>query len=58
MRGVDAAVYAFGLDAVRRQLDAEVIVEDAVPPHAPYELRLGIKGGGTLGRAIGLERDR
>jgi hypothetical protein len=55
--GVDATVYAFGLDAIRRQLDAEVIVEYAVPAGAPRALRLGIKAG-MLGRAIGLERAR
>jgi hypothetical protein len=57
--GVDATAYAFGLEAVRRQLDAEVIVEYAVPPNAPRDLRLGIRvPGSTLGRAIGLERAR
>lgn len=58
IRGLDATAYAFGLEAVRRQLDAEVIVEYAVPPMAPHELRLGIRLPGTLGRAIGLERVR
>jgi hypothetical protein len=58
VRGVDASVYAFGLEAVRRQLDSEVIVEYAVPPNAPRDLRLGIGFAGTLGRAIGLERAR
>jgi hypothetical protein len=58
VRGVDATVYAFGLEAVRRQLDSEVIVEYTVPPNAPRDLRLGIGVPGTLGRAIGLDRAR
>jgi hypothetical protein len=53
--GLDATVYAIGLDAIRRQLEAEVIVEYAAAADAPRELRLGIKAG-RLGRAIGLDR--
>jgi hypothetical protein len=57
VRGVDATIYGLGLDAVRRQLDAEVIVEYAVPQDAPRDLRLAIQAG-ILTRAIGLEPPR
>jgi hypothetical protein len=54
-RGVDSPVYSSGLESVRRQLDGEVIVEYAVPPSAPRDLRLGLRLPGTLARAIALD---
>jgi len=58
VRGVDAAVYATGLDAIGRQLDAEVIMEYAVAPDAPRGLHVGLIAAGTLSRAIGLDSHR
>jgi hypothetical protein len=58
VRGVDATVYATGLDAIGRQLDAEVIMEYAVAADAPRDLRVGLIAAGTLSLAIGLDTPR
>ena len=56
LRGTNAAVYASGLAAVRRQLDAQSILEYIVPSGAPRSLSLRVKPPAVVVLAIGLER--
>lgn len=56
LRGPGAAVYASGLAAVRRQLDAESILEYVVSSGAPHSLSLRVKPPSIVVMAVDLER--
>ena len=58
MRGAGASVYASGLDAIRRQLDAESIVEYTVPAAAPHAARLRIRTSAAVLTAVPIDRAR
>jgi hypothetical protein len=56
LRGTNAAVYTSGLATVRRQLDAQSILEYVVASGAPHSLNLRVKPPAVVVMAVGLER--
>jgi hypothetical protein len=56
LHGTSAAVYASGLEAVRRQLDAQSILEYVVSPGAPRSLSLRVKPPAIVVMAVGLDQ--
>jgi len=56
LRGVSAAVFASGVEAVLRQLDSQSILEYVVAPGAPHALSLRVKPPAIVVMAIGLDR--
>ncbi len=58
IRGVGASVYRFGLDRIRRQLDAESVVSYAVRPGAFDAIRVRVRPPATTVRAIPMDREQ